>query len=100
MKILLHNARILKMDDTPLFLGSIVIDNDRIVYIGNDPSKFGPFDVTRDCLSNVIMPGFKNAHTHSGMIFLRSKTDDCKLQTWLFDVVFPREEHLKPNDVY
>ena len=100
MKILLKNARILKMDDSPLSNGDIVVIDDRIAYIGNDSSSYGPFDVIRDCQGNVLMPGFKNAHTHSAMTFLRSKTDDCKLQTWLFDVVFPREEHLKPEDVY
>ena len=100
MKILLKNARILKMDDSPLFNGDIVVIDDRIAYIGNNSSSYGPFDITRDCKGNVLMPGFKNAHTHSAMTFLRSKTDDCKLQTWLFDVVFPREEHLKPEDVY
>ncbi len=33
------------------------------------------------------MPGFKNAHTHSAMTFLRSYADDMKLQEWLFDKV-------------
>ena len=88
------------MDNTPLFSGNIAIENSRIIYIGDDYLSFGPFDIERDCHQNVIMPGFKNAHTHSAMTFLRSKTDDCKLQTWLFDVVFPREEKLKPDDVY
>ena len=100
MKTLLKNARILKMDNTPLFNGNIVIKDSRIEYIGDDFESHGPFDVVRDCKGNVIMPGFKNAHTHSAMTFLRSKTDDCKLQSWLFDVVFPREEKLKPDDVY
>ena len=46
------------------------------------------------------MPGFKNAHTHSAMSFLRSKTDDHTLQDWLFNVVLPREALLQPGDVY
>ena len=100
MKTLLKNARILKMDNTPLFNGNIVIKDSHIEYIGDDYESHGPFDVVRDCKGNVIMPGFKNTHTHSAMTFLRSKTDDCKLQSWLFDVVFPREEKLKPDDVY
>lgn len=99
MKTLLKNARILKMDDTPLFMGNIVIEDDRIKYIGDDYTKYGPFDIERDCLGNVIMPGFKNAHTHSGMTFLRSKTDDHNLKNWLFDIVFPREAFLRPTDI-
>ena len=46
------------------------------------------------------MPGFKNAHTHSAMTFLRSYADDMKLQEWLFDKVFPAEAKLTSDDVY
>lgn len=99
MKTLLKNARILKMDDSPILLGNIVIENDRIIYIGNDIDKYAPFDIERECNGNVIMPGFKNAHTHSAMTFLRSKTDDASLQHWLFDIVFPREAKLIPSDI-
>ena len=37
------------------------------------------------------MPGFKDAHTHSAMTFLRSYADDLPLQDWLFKQVFPME---------
>lgn len=100
MKTLLKNARILKMTDDQLIIGNLVIENDRIVYIGTDSDRFGPFDIVHDCKKNVIMPGFKNAHTHSAMTFLRSKTDDTSLQDWLFGSVIPRENHLRENDVY
>ena len=99
MKTLLKNARILKMTDDQITTGNLVIDNDRIVYIGNDYESFGPFDITRDCKGNVIMPGFKNAHTHSAMTFLRSKADDMSLQDWLFGHILPREKLLKKKDV-
>ena len=46
------------------------------------------------------MPGFKNAHTHSAMTFLRSYADHMKLQKWLFDKVFPAEAKLTSDDVY
>ena len=32
-----------------------------------------------DAKGNLIMPGFKNAHTHSAMTFLRSHADDMPL---------------------
>lgn len=100
MKTLLKNARILKMNDEPLFDGDIVIENNRILYIGSNGESYGPFDIVRNCHRNLLMPGFKNAHTHSAMTFLRSKTDGYSLHDWLFDVVFPREKLLKPSDVY
>ena len=99
MKTLLKNARIIKMTDDQITTGNLVIDNDRIAYIGGDYESFGPFDIVRDCKGNVIMPGFKNAHTHSAMTFLRSKADDMSLQNWLFGHVVPREKLLKKRDV-
>ena len=100
MKTLLKNAKILKMTDDQLIIGNLVIEDDRIIYIGNESDKYAPFDIVRDCKGNVIMPGFKNAHAHSAMSFLRSKTDDTSLQDWLFGSVIPREECLRPKDVY
>ena len=100
MKTLLKNARILKMTDKNIIYGDIVIQDDRIEYIGKESDAYAPFDVIRDCEGNVIMPGFKNAHTHSAMTFLRSKADDQRLQDWLFGTVLPKEEHLTPHDVY
>ena len=100
MKTLLKNAKILKMDDSPIFDGNVVIENDKIIYIGSEHEKYGPFDQVHDCLGNVVMPGFKNAHTHNAMTFLSSKTDDLALQDWLFNAVFPREALLQEEDVY
>lgn len=100
MKTLLKNAKILKMNGEKIFTSNIVIDENRIAYIGNDFDQFGPFDVVRDIKNNLIMPGFKNPHTHSAMTFLRSKVDDLPLQEWLFDNIIPRENHLTEDDVY
>lgn len=100
MKTLLKNARILSMEDDQIKCGHIVIEDNRIIYIGSQENKFAPYDVVRDIKGNLLMPGFKNAHTHSAMTFLRSKTDDYNLQDWLFKVVFPREELLRESDVY
>lgn len=100
MRTLLKNARILKMTGEDIFFSNIVVTDDRITYIGEAYQKYGPFDIVRDCKGNLLMPGFKNAHTHSAMTFLRSKADDLKLQDWLFGVVLPREEKFRKNDVY
>ena len=46
------------------------------------------------------MPGFKNAHTHTAMTFLRSFADDLPLQEWLFNRVFPKEGQLTEDSIY
>ena len=46
------------------------------------------------------MPGFKNAHTHTAMTFLRSYADDMKLDEWLNKQVFPNEAKLDGEKLY
>lgn len=101
MKIRFFNVRILPLDGTtPLFTGELVVDGGKIVSLGEKSADIGPFDREIDCNGNLLMPGFKNAHTHSGMTFLRSLADDLPLQRWLTEQVFPKEAQLTPEDVY
>lgn len=100
MKTLFKNARILTMIDEKIIEADLVTKDNLIAYIGKDSSSYGPFDKVIDCNNNLLMPGFKNAHAHSAMVFLRGKADDVTLQDWLFKIVFPREEHLQPLDIY
>ncbi|MGN0688223.1 MAG: amidohydrolase, partial [Oscillospiraceae bacterium] len=45
-------------------------------------------------------PGFKNAHTHGAMTFLRSFADDLPLNDWLYNKVFPHEAKLTEEAIY
>lgn len=100
MKILFKNARILTMIDDNIIEADLVVNDNRIAYIGNESENYAPFDRIIECNKNLLMPGFKNAHAHSAMVFLRGKADDVTLQEWLFNIVFPREAKLIPNDIY
>ncbi len=100
MRILFEDAQILAMNDKPIVRGDLVIDGNRIVYIGPSGKKHGPFERVIVCDGNVLMPGFKNAHNHSAMTFLRSYADDLSLRDWLYNWVFPIEAKLQPEDVY
>lgn len=103
MKIRFYNARIMKFEagdkTCPITDGELHTEDSRISYVGTE-SRGGSFDREIDCKGNLIIPGFKNAHAHSGMTFLRSYADDLPLREWLFDRVFPREDKLTPDDVY
>lgn len=110
MNIRLYNARILTMErGRQVFRGQVWVKDSRIVYVGeeNPPKKeteYGPEKITwdreLDCEGNLLMPGFKDAHTHSAMTFLRSYADDMPLQQWLERQVFPREARLSEEDIY
>lgn len=113
MNIRFYNAKILKLQDSRKFTieeGELWVKGDSICYIGDgtDMDKIfaNPADTVIlwdreiDAGGNLLMPGFKNAHTHTAMTFLRSYADDLPLQDWLFQQVFPREDQLTPEDVY
>ena len=111
MNIRLYNARILTMEPgREVFYGEVWVKNDKIAYVAEqkelaeewDKSQFPriAWDIELDCKGNLLMPGFKNAHTHSGMTFLRSMADDLPLDQWLNKQVFPLEAKLTGEDIY
>ena len=101
MTVRFYNCRILTMQDDKIIEGELWTENDRISYIG--PAKADPdkkFDREIDCKGNLLMPGLKNAHTHSAMTFSRSLADEYCLDDWLHKAIFPREAKLTPEHVY
>lgn len=111
MNLRLYNARILTMEPgRDIFQGEIWVKNEKIVYVADqeeierewrgDNVPHVSWDYEVDCEENLLMPGFKNAHTHSAMTFLRSASDDVPLRDWLQDIVFPAEKKLTDQDIY
>lgn len=100
MKTLLKNARILSLEKGfSIVEGDVLVEYGAIKKIGkNLPSK--GVDKTVDCRGGLLLPGFKNAHTHSAMTFARSYSDDLPLHDWLFKRIFPLEGLIKPEDQY
>ncbi len=102
MKTRYYNAKLLTMaDGMGITEGELHTDGEKITYVGSaENAPKGVFDRETDVCGNILMPGFKNAHTHSAMTFLRSYADDLPLQNWLYDKVFPMEAKLTPDYVY
>ena len=75
------------------------VDGDRIAYVGPAPEVLPAFERQIDLRGGLLMPGFKNAHAHSGMTFCRSLADDVPLKPWLFEQIFPLEARLTPERV-
>ena len=99
MKLRFYNALVLTEAGKEIFSGEVCTDGNVITYIGTEKQE-GKFDREINLGGNLIMPSFKNAHTHSAMTFLRSYADDMPLNDWLFKQVFPMEAKLSPDDVY
>lgn len=123
MNIRFYHAKILLTGENHSFSltdGELWVQGSRITYIGKgkdnrkDNSRAEEngdgqavqadedihWDRQIDTGGNVLIPGFKDAHTHSAMTFLRSFADDMPLQDWLNRQVFPREAQLTDEDVY
>lgn len=113
MNIRIYNAKILCLRDDAkheyqVVEGELWVRGDSVAYIGDGgdaASILGPEAVTVwdreiDAEGNLILSGFKDAHTHTAMTFLRSYADDLPLQEWLHEQVFPREGQLTEDDVY
>ena len=104
MQIRFYNAKIMTMaEGTAWMEGELWVRDRRIVYVGDGagrPEEVPVWDREIDAEGNLLMPGFKDAHTHSAMTFLRSYADDLPLQEWLFQKVFPMEARLTEGDAY
>lgn len=100
--ICIKNVKILTMEmDVPVFDGEVWVEQDRVAYVGKETKENAPmFETVIDGEGGLLMPGFKNAHTHSPMTFLRSYADDLELDPWLHTKVFPAEAKLTEEDAY
>lgn len=103
MKTKFHNAKILRKDFSVTNGGLCVKDDTIMCVFEGDKCDSGHdcvFDKEIDCKGNLLIPGFKNAHTHSAMTFLRSRADDLPLQEWLHEQVFPQEAKLTAEHIH
>lgn len=105
-----YNAKILTMKNADILEGEVWVQNERIIYVGDGhgtDTVYGKlhlnsiiWDREIDCEGNLLMPGFKDAHTHSGMTLLRSYADDLPLHDWLTKQVFPIEARMDGEMIY
>lgn len=110
MNIRFYNARILTMEKADVLTGELWVQNDRILYVGDGTDTDAVYEKLHlgsiiwdreiDCEGNLLMPGFKDAHTHSGMTLLRSYADDLPLHDWLTKQIFPVEARMDGEMIY
>lgn len=97
--IIIKNGLLLTFDKEPS-IGSIAIDDGKIIEIGDLDKlekKYIPAE-TLDATGKIVMPGFVNTHTHSGMIYFKGMSDDLPLMEWLSKHIWPAEEHFLSED--
>ena len=98
--LLIAHADILTMCDELPFLadGYLAVKDGRLAYVGKDlPSEQAARTI--DASGMIALPGLVNAHTHAAMTMMRGYADDCPLQQWLTEKVFPVEAKLDARAV-
>lgn len=96
-----YNGKVLTFDNgAEISEAEVWCDGGAICRVGPAPEAMPEFEREIDLKGDLLIPGFKDAHTHSGMTFLRSLADDMPLDKWLSEQVWPREARLSPDGLY
>lgn len=100
MDILFKNATVITMDDArPVLEDAFVgIKGRKIEYVGNSEPE-GEIKRVIDARGKVLMPGIVNTHTHVPMTLFRGLSDDCELDVWLREHIWPAEDKLTSESV-
>ena len=110
MNIRFYNAKILTLtalETVQVVEGELWVKGNTICYIGNGSDmaetmkkeEISAWEREIDVKGNLLLPGFKNAHAHTYMTFLRSYADDLPLQEWLYQMCFPKEDKLTTENI-
>ena len=100
MDILFKNAKVITMDEAcPFFDNAFVgVTGRKIEYIGNErPAATAHREI--DASGKVLLPGLINTHTHVPMTLFRGLSDDCELDIWLREHIWPAEDKLTAESV-
>ena len=102
MQTLLHNARVLTMNDTfdEYLCGWLVLEDEMILVVGQNeiPEVYKSADVVIDMNGDLIMPGMINTHCHMPMTLFRGLGED--VDDRLFRYILPLErEAITPEVV-
>jgi 5-methylthioadenosine/S-adenosylhomocysteine deaminase len=100
-KTLITNGIFVTVDETaPLIKGCMVIEGNRITYIGDhNPEPIEEYDEVVNGSNKLYMPGLVNTHGHAAMSLLRGYGDDLALQIWLEEKMWPMEAKFSAKDV-
>jgi len=82
--------------------GAVEVSGDSVTRVGT-PAALRPAHgdgVPEIRVEGALLPGFVNTHCHSSMTLFRGTGENLPLLRWLHEVLWPREAHLEPEDVY
>ncbi|MNW32673.1 5-methylthioadenosine/S-adenosylhomocysteine deaminase [compost metagenome] len=100
-KWLIKNGAFAVLDtNKPVIHGYMLIEGDKITYIGEERPEGVEGAETFDGKGLLFLPGLINTHGHAAMSLLRGYGDDLALQVWLQEKMWPMEAKFTSEDVY
>ena len=80
--------------------GALAIDGQRIIAVGKTSeldSNYGNSDTVIDAKMKSVLPGFIDAHTHTGSAITRGVSQDVPEIEWMFKTRAPFDKYTKPH---
>lgn len=102
MSILINHAWIMTFANNGLGIiedGAVLIEDDLIVYVGKSNDINQHVDIIIDGKNHLVLPGFVNAHTHTGLTLLRGTAQDVPEIEWMNKALGPLAMHLNQEDI-
>lgn len=80
--------------------GAVIVEDGRITDVGESDKVLPKYrkDIVIDAKKHAVLPGFVNAHFHSGII--RGTAEDLPLWEWLRKYIDPKHKVLTPDDAH
>lgn len=95
-------AWVLPISAAPIAQGAVVVDGERIAYVGRASGLPARYETERriDLGAAVLMPGLVNAHTHLELTAMRGFLEGLAFREWLTVLTRAREECFEPHSLY
>ncbi len=95
-------AWVLPISAAPIAQGAIVVDGERIAYVGSAIGLPARYRSERrvDLGAAVLMPGLVNAHTHLELTAMRGFLEGLAFREWLTVLTRAREACFEPHSLY
>lgn len=98
MKTLIKDAIVISMNlQGKIEQKNVLIENDRIAYLGNDEPEA---NLVIDGREKFLIPGLIQTHVHLPQTLFRGQADDMELLTWLKKRIWPLEGAHNQESIY